>query len=105
MFSEASFETAARDLARANGIAEDLAAEYLALIGDTSELDRAGRARSSTIRTAPNSLACACLNRCRVEGHGNRLCISEKTAMQSACGDRTNTPFLVFTTKSTLQVA
>ena len=38
MFSEADFNTAAAELAQLNGISAELAADYLARIGDTPEL-------------------------------------------------------------------
>jgi hypothetical protein len=38
MFTEAAFNSAAAELARLNGISEDLAGELLARIGDTPEL-------------------------------------------------------------------
>lgn len=42
MMSEEQFNAAARELAELNGIPEDLAAELLADIGDTPELDQDG---------------------------------------------------------------
>jgi hypothetical protein len=42
MYDQESFEAAARAIAAANNIELDLALDYLALIGDTPELDANG---------------------------------------------------------------
>ena len=43
MYAEAAFYAEAAELARLNGISEDLASDYLAGIGDTPELAEDGR--------------------------------------------------------------